>query len=51
MYNKAFQYIFSAFGGSHEKLGLMYKKFASLHYKIGDFEAAVVFAMNSLEIY
>lgn len=35
----------------HEKLGLMYKKFAGLHYKIGDLDAAVLFALNSHEIY
>lgn len=29
----------------------MYKKFAGLHYRIGDLDAAVLFALNSFEIY
>ena len=29
----------------------MYKKLAGLHYKIGDLDAAVLFALNSHEIY
>jgi hypothetical protein len=50
-YNKAFQYMFTSFGEVHEKLGLMYKKFSNLHFKVGDVDSAVLFAINSHEIY
>jgi hypothetical protein len=43
--------MFTSFGEMHEKLGLMYKKFSHLHFKVGDIESAVVFATNSYEIY
>lgn len=29
----------------------MYKKFSHLHFKVGDVDSAVIFAMNSYEIY
>lgn len=50
-YNKAFQYVFSTLGEQHQKLGLMYKKFAGLHSKVGDLQAAVMFSLHSYEIY
>ena len=34
----------------HEKLGTIYKKFSHLHFKIGDVDSALLFAINSHEI-
>ena len=45
------QYVFTSFNGVHEKLALINKKLAGLYFKIGDAEAACLFAVSSCEIY